>query len=567
LGLDAEDRLLDLLLPPRPVAPDEDPARAREEGQRTRERMREQLREGRLDERVVEIEVTQKGFPSLEIIAGSSVEEVEFNLKDMLPGFFQKGSKKKRVPVREAVGALRQEEEQKLVDMDSVARIAIDRVQQSGIIFVDEIDKVAGREGGHGPEVSREGVQRDILPIVEGTTVNTKHGMVRTDHVLFIAAGAFHVSKPSDLIPELQGRFPIRVELEALGQDEFVRILTEPRSALVKQYMALMATEGVTLTFTGEAIERIAEFATTVNERTENIGARRLHTVMERLLDEVSFDAPADGGDADARPFQTGRGGRPADPSASPPPLRRPPRQGSIPRHGWRSRSRPRRPHPQVTPSGSRGPSRVTRPRRPGRPCRPRRPSRPPPLRFARSRSVSIVARGVTRGGRPGPPSARVELPIVDVPPPPTGLDATVTEEAVILEWAPPDTAPDVLFNVYEGTDDLQPVTPKPIAAPTFEQPVRFGEERCYRVRSARVAGAVVVEGPSSEPFCLTPEDIFPPAAPTGLAAVSTAGQVSLIWDANTEADLAGYLVLRGETPDGSLQPLTPSPDRRDVVP
>jgi ATP-dependent HslUV protease ATP-binding subunit HslU len=292
----AEDRLLDLLLPPRPVAPDEDPAKVRDEGQRTRERMREQLREGRLDDRVVEIEVSQKGFPSLEIIAGSSVEEVEFNLKDMLPGFFQKGTKKRRVPVREATVALRQEEEQKLVDMDSVSRIAVHRVEQSGIIFIDEIDKVAGREGGHGPDVSREGVQRDILPIVEGTTVNSKYGMVKTDHILFIAAGAFHVSKPSDLIPELQGRFPIRVELDALGQAEFVRILTEPRSALIKQYMALMETEGVTLTFTVEAIDLIAEFATTVNERTENIGARRLHTVMERLLDEVSFEAPDLGG-------------------------------------------------------------------------------------------------------------------------------------------------------------------------------------------------------------------------------------------------------------------------------
>jgi ATP-dependent HslUV protease ATP-binding subunit HslU len=217
---------------------------------------------------------------------------VEFNLKDMMPGMFQGRSKKKRVPVREAMITLEQEEQQKLVDMDQVARVALDRVQQAGIIFVDEIDKVAGREGGHGPDVSREGVQRDILPIVEGTTVNTKHGMVRTDHILFIAAGAFHVSKPSDLIPELQGRFPIRVELEALGRAEFVRILTEPQNALVKQYTALMATEAVELTFTEDAIELIAEYATMVNERTENIGARRLHTVMERLLDEISFEGP-----------------------------------------------------------------------------------------------------------------------------------------------------------------------------------------------------------------------------------------------------------------------------------
>jgi ATP-dependent HslUV protease ATP-binding subunit HslU len=289
----AEERLLDLLLPPRPFAPDESASQVREETQRTRDRLREQLRDGRFDERLVEIEVREKGgFPSLEIITGANVEEVEFNLKDMMPGLFQGRSKKKRVPVHEAKTILAQEEEQKLVDMEQVSRIAVDRVQQAGIIFIDEIDKIAGREGGHGPDVSREGVQRDILPIVEGTTVNTKHGLVRTDHILFIAAGAFHVAKPSDLIPELQGRFPIRVELEALGQAEFVRILTEPRSALVKQYTALMATEGVSLDFGADAIELIAEFATLVNERTENIGARRLHTVMERLLDEISFDAP-----------------------------------------------------------------------------------------------------------------------------------------------------------------------------------------------------------------------------------------------------------------------------------
>jgi ATP-dependent HslUV protease ATP-binding subunit HslU len=210
----------------------------------------------------------------------------------MMPGLFQGRTKKRRMKVPEALEYLTQEEEQKLIDMDSVARTAVERVEQAGIIFVDEIDKIAGREGAQGPDVSREGVQRDILPIVEGTTVNTKYGMVRTDHILFIAAGAFHVSKPSDLIPELQGRFPIRVELEALGQAEFVRILTEPRSALVKQYMALMETEGIELTFTSGAIERIAAFATQVNERTENIGARRLHTVMEKLLDEISFEGP-----------------------------------------------------------------------------------------------------------------------------------------------------------------------------------------------------------------------------------------------------------------------------------
>jgi ATP-dependent HslUV protease ATP-binding subunit HslU len=292
-GQNAEERLLDILLPPtRPLAPDESTPTGRDEHNQTRERFRDQLRAGRLDSRVVEIDVREKAFPSLEIIAGSSVEEVDINLKEMLPGLFQGRTKKRRMKVPEALVYLTQEEEQKLIDMDSVAKIAVERVEQAGIIFIDEIDKIAGREGSHGPDVSREGVQRDILPIVEGTTVNTKHGMVRTDHILFIAAGAFHVSKPSDLIPELQGRFPIRVELEALGKDEFVRILTEPRSALIKQYTALMETEGIQLTFSNEAIHRIADFATIVNDRTENIGARRLHTVMEKLLDEVSFEGP-----------------------------------------------------------------------------------------------------------------------------------------------------------------------------------------------------------------------------------------------------------------------------------
>jgi ATP-dependent HslUV protease ATP-binding subunit HslU len=289
----AEERLLDLLLPPpRSIVEDDDAAASREQQQQTRERFREQLRAGRLDARVVEIDVRERSFPSFEIIAGSSIEEVDINLKDMIPGLFQGKTKKRRLKVPEALDYLTQDEEQKLIDMDSVARTAVERVEQAGIIFVDEIDKIAGREGAQGPDVSREGVQRDILPIVEGTTVNTKYGMVRTDHILFIAAGAFHVSKPSDLIPELQGRFPIRVELEALGKDEFVRILTEPRSALVKQYMALMETEGIQLTFTPGAIERIADFATQVNERTENIGARRLHTVMEKLLDDISFEGP-----------------------------------------------------------------------------------------------------------------------------------------------------------------------------------------------------------------------------------------------------------------------------------
>jgi ATP-dependent HslUV protease ATP-binding subunit HslU len=290
----AEERVLDLLLPPLPSVPDydEQAASLREQAQRTREKLREQLRDGRLDQKQVEIDVREKSFPSFEIIAGSSVEEVDINVKDMLPGLFQGRTRKRKLNVPEALDALAQEEEQKLVDMETVARAAVDRVQQSGIIFIDEIDKVAGREGGQGPDVSREGVQRDILPIVEGTTVNTKYGMVKTDHILFIAAGAFHVSKPSDLIPELQGRFPIRVELEALGREDFVRILTEPKGALIKQYTALLSTEGVTIRFTDGAVARIADFAAIVNDRAENIGARRLQTVMEKLLDEISFEAP-----------------------------------------------------------------------------------------------------------------------------------------------------------------------------------------------------------------------------------------------------------------------------------
>jgi ATP-dependent HslUV protease ATP-binding subunit HslU len=293
----AEERLLDLLLPPtRPPGAGEDPTALRDQAARTRERMREQLREGRLDERVVEIDVRDTGMPSFEIIAGTSVEEIGVNLKDMMGNMFQGRTKIRRLKVPEALETLVAEEQGKLVDMESVGRTAVQRVEQAGIIFIDEIDKIASRDAmggaGHGPDVSREGVQRDILPIVEGTTVNTKHGMVKTDHILFVAAGAFHVSKPSDLIPELQGRFPIRVELDPLTRDDFVRILTEPRNALVKQYVALIGTEEVTLSFTSGAVEKIADFAARVNEITENIGARRLHTVMERLLDEISFDAP-----------------------------------------------------------------------------------------------------------------------------------------------------------------------------------------------------------------------------------------------------------------------------------
>jgi ATP-dependent HslUV protease ATP-binding subunit HslU len=291
----AEERVLDLLLPPPPASSfgetSTEAQAAREHAATTRERLREQLAAGRLDTKTVELEVRDRAGTSFELIQGSSVEEIGVNLRDMLPGMFGGRTRRRRMAVPEAFEHLTAEEAQKLIDMDSVARAAIDRVEQAGIIFIDEIDKIAGREGSHGPDVSREGVQRDILPIVEGTTVNSKYGMVRTDHILFVAAGAFHVSKPSDLIPELQGRFPIRVELEALGRDEFVRILTEPKGALVKQYTALMGTEGVTLQFQDDAIARIAELATIVNERAENIGARRLHTVMERLLDEVSFHA------------------------------------------------------------------------------------------------------------------------------------------------------------------------------------------------------------------------------------------------------------------------------------
>ena len=295
----AEERLLDLLLPPLPAeAPSpavagETPLSAESDSQqRSREKLRQQLRDGKLDERTVEIDVRERNMPAFEIITNAGIEEMDINIKDMLPNFFGQKTKKRNMRVDEAFDYLIQEEEQKLVDMEQVTRVAVERAEQSGIIFVDEIDKIAGRESGHGPDVSREGVQRDILPIVEGTTVNTRYGMIRTDHILFIAAGAFHVSKPSDLIPELQGRFPIRVELSSLSTKDFVRILTEPKSALIKQYIALLDTEGIKLSFSPEAIEEIARFAAMVNEQTENIGARRLHTIMERLLDELSFDGP-----------------------------------------------------------------------------------------------------------------------------------------------------------------------------------------------------------------------------------------------------------------------------------
>jgi ATP-dependent HslUV protease ATP-binding subunit HslU len=292
-----EERILDLLLPPSPASnrgssSPEETEKANETFQKTREKLRQQLREGKLDERSVEVDVRERSFPAFEIVSSQGVEEMDINVKDILPGLFGQKTKRRKMKISEAIDYLVQEEEQKLIDMDQVARIAVERVEQNGIIFLDEIDKIAGRESGHGPDVSREGVQRDILPIVEGTTVNTRYGMIRTDHILFIAAGAFHVSKPSDLIPELQGRFPIRVELEPLTIDDFVRILKEPKNALIKQYIGLMETEGIKLSFQDDAVLEVSKFAALVNERTENIGARRLHTIMERLLDEISFEGP-----------------------------------------------------------------------------------------------------------------------------------------------------------------------------------------------------------------------------------------------------------------------------------
>jgi ATP-dependent HslUV protease ATP-binding subunit HslU len=322
--MNAEERLLDVLLPPAATAPAQ-PAGGNApyaEGNtitlpapsstaignaqgtpvggdsqtsshtRTREKLRQQFREGKLDERMVEIDVRERNSPSFEIISNQGVEEMDVNLKDMLPNIFGQRTRKRKMKVSDAFEYLVQEEEGRLIDMDQVTRLAVERVESSGIVFLDEIDKIAGRESGHGPDVSREGVQRDILPIVEGTTVNTRYGMVRTDFILFIAAGAFHVSKPSDLIPELQGRFPIRVELQSLTVEDFVRILTEPKSSLVRQYTALLETEGLKLEFTPEAIAEMAQFAFRVNEGTENIGARRLHTIMEKVLDEISFSAP-----------------------------------------------------------------------------------------------------------------------------------------------------------------------------------------------------------------------------------------------------------------------------------
>ena len=296
--MNAEERLLDVLLPPPPgstAPPGQDGQLSlpgSESHQRSREKLRQQFREGKLDDRMVELDVRQSNTPQFGIISNQNLEDMEMNLKDMLPNIFGSAPKKRKMKVTEAFDYLVQEEESRLIDMDSVNRAAVERVESSGIVFLDEIDKIAGREGGHGPDVSREGVQRDILPIVEGTTVNTRYGMVRTDHILFIAAGAFHVSKPSDLIPELQGRFPIRVELQSLTVEDFLRILTEPKASLTKQYSALLETEGVKLEFAPDALREMAAFAFKVNESTENIGARRLHTIMERVLEDVSFLAP-----------------------------------------------------------------------------------------------------------------------------------------------------------------------------------------------------------------------------------------------------------------------------------
>lgn len=290
----AEERLLDLLLPPSSIsssATTDERYENESRGKETREKIRSQLRSGALDHRVLELEVKEKSFSTFSVLSNAGIEDIDVNLRDMLPGMFQGKSKKRKMRVDEARTVLLLEEKEKLIDMDQIAKQAVTRVEQGGIVFLDELDKIAGKESSHGPDVSREGVQRDLLPIIEGTTVNTRYGMVRTDHILFIAAGAFHVSKPSDLIPELQGRFPIRVELDSLDEKDFVRILREPENALPRQYRALLSTEGIDLSFSEEAIERIARLAAEVNERTENIGARRLHTVMEKLLDEISFSA------------------------------------------------------------------------------------------------------------------------------------------------------------------------------------------------------------------------------------------------------------------------------------
>ncbi len=287
-----EEKILDILLPPLRRKPLDQDQEEIETFKDTREKLRQQLRQGMLDDRLIEIETKEKMAPPFEIFSNSGVEEIGIHIQEIIPGFLGGKSKKRKVKVAEARGYLLEDEQRRLIDMDQVAGLAVERVEHSGIIFLDEVDKISGRESGRGPEVSREGVQRDLLPIIEGTTVNTRYGLVRTDHVLFIGAGAFNVAKPSDLIPELQGRFPIRVELTSLDKEDFIRILTEPENALIKQYKALMETEGLQVEFTEEAVEEIAEIAEKVNENTENIGARRLHTVMEKVMEEISFSAP-----------------------------------------------------------------------------------------------------------------------------------------------------------------------------------------------------------------------------------------------------------------------------------
>ncbi|MGE5741635.1 MAG: ATP-dependent protease ATPase subunit HslU [Candidatus Aminicenantes bacterium RBG_16_66_30] len=287
-----EERLLDILLPPAKKRDESGEPEEEAAPRETREKLRAQLRQGLLDDRTVEMEVKEKTTPPLEVVSNAGIEEIGFQIQEFLPGFLGGRTKRRRMKVKEARDLILEEEEKRLVDMDQVSRLAIERVEQSGIIFLDEVDKIAGRESGHGPDVSREGVQRDLLPIIEGTTVNTRSGLVRTDHILFIGAGAFHVSKPSDLIPELQGRFPIRVELTPLSKDDFVRILTEPENALIRQYEALMGTEGVTVAFTADAVDEIADIAEKVNADAENIGARRLHTVVEKVMEDISFAAP-----------------------------------------------------------------------------------------------------------------------------------------------------------------------------------------------------------------------------------------------------------------------------------
>jgi len=287
----AEEKLLDLLLPGK--RRDDGPAEPEPDHfQDTREKLRKQLREGFLEDRIVEIEVKEKPTTPLEIFSNGGMEEIGIQIQELIPGFLGGKTKKRKFKVKEAREVLLEDEQKRLIDMDQVARLAIERVEHTGIIFLDEVDKIAGRESGRGPEVSREGVQRDLLPIIEGTTVNSRYGLVKTDHILFIGAGAFHVSKPADLIPELQGRFPIRVELTPLDKGDFIRILTEPANALIKQYEALMATEGVRVKFTADAIDEIADTAEKVNQDAENIGARRLHTILEKVMEEISFEAP-----------------------------------------------------------------------------------------------------------------------------------------------------------------------------------------------------------------------------------------------------------------------------------